>query len=183
MAPFFKSPLIPNIFIVGHSQANVNSVKRALFDRFDKSDEKLSIYKNVRTFPGIKPGDSVLSSDSSIFWTPSLHGVIVKGRKQGCVKKHYGTPKAESPICRKNMAKRFLEILWPFLCDKVKKDEFNEKVQFISTSNMTYQTLKNYCLKLSPEYETLHKEMEIKLGLTSCLTKVPSDRNNFYVST
>ena len=49
---------------------------------------------------------------ASISWnTRGLHAVVVDGRKQGVIKKHFGTEKACVAICRKNMARKFVKIL------------------------------------------------------------------------
>ena len=64
-----------------------------------------------------------------------VHGVIVNGRKQGCIKKHFGTSKAESVLCRKQIAEYFQKLF----CEHFKND-------FIEN----YQDLKNICCEKSP---------------------------------
>ena len=59
----------------------------------------------------------------------------MNGRKQGCIKKHFGTSKAESVLCSKQTAEYFLQVF----CEQFKNDIIEN-----------YQDLKNICCEKSP---------------------------------
>ena len=108
--------------------------------------------------------------DASIFWNKNgIHGVIVNGRKQGCVKKHFGTPRAESALCRKQIARQFYVKF---------QRQFDEKKDVIST----YADLKALCQKMST-FHGKSRENLLKLKLIhekSATTK--NKKNEFKIS-
>ena len=91
-----------------------------------------------------------LSCDASLFWNPLANGVIVQGRKQGCIKKHYGTTKAQSQLCRKAIAVAF-------------KRKFEKDFEGIKT----YQGLKAKCRQSSDLYLPLYDVLNEKFKLNN----------------
>ena len=158
LAGFFEKPLKPKTVIVGHKQTCLGSVKRALFSRFGFPENEIELCKTLEKFE-FESTEEEQSCDASIFWNGNgNHGVVVQGKKLGCIKKHFGTAKAQSPICRLQIAQNFLKNLG----DPDAKFE-------------TYQDLKNNCAKKSSFYTELHAEMSEKLGKTG------SKNNNFAI--
>ena len=119
LSAFFVQPLIPKAIIIGSPQADEESLARAFFTRFGFTKNVELWTTNTTSGDKIKSRENKecngedfddkefsvkgqLACDASIFWNKNqVHGVIVDGRKQGCIKKHFGTPKAESVLCRK----------------------------------------------------------------------------------
>ena len=78
------------------------------------------------------------------------------------MKKHYGTAKAESPLCRKRMASLFLQTF----CSKndlTVGNKFNDLILEKGDNPLIYKLLKERCIKHSLFYSHLHKEMNNKL--------------------
>jgi hypothetical protein len=78
------------------------------------------------------------------------------------VKKHYGTAKAESPLCRKRVASLFLQTF----CNKndlTIGKQYNDLIFEKDDNPLIYKLLKERCIKNSPFYGHLHKEMKNKL--------------------
>ena len=78
------------------------------------------------------------------------------------MKKHYGTAKAESPLCRKRVASLFLQTF----C--IKNDltigkKINDPILEKGDNPLIYKLLKERCKKHSLFYSHLHKEMNNKL--------------------
>ena len=130
-------------------------MRRAFFTRFEFPE-------NVEVWPckGHEFIKGQASCDSSIFWNKNqIHGVIVNGKKQGCIKKHFGTSKAESEVCRKRISQFFYKSFQNYF----KKDI------------ITYEDLKNECSLRSPFYAT-NKEKLLKHNL-----KTKTNKNNFRI--
>ena len=73
---------------------------------------------------------------ASISWnTRGLHAVVVDGRKQGVIKKHFGTEKACVAICRKTMASKFVKI----------SANYNPNILPHSEGPVSYTALKDKC--------------------------------------
>ncbi len=129
LSSLFEKPLLPSSVIVGSKQFNKESLKRALFERFSLNQNEIKIEATKEPF-GHEKQDEKSACDASIYWNAGgYHGAVVKGRKLGCIKKHFGTPKAESDLCRKRIAHLFLQLLSPYL-------SFDQEVG-------TYSELKN----------------------------------------
>jgi len=150
----------------GSEKASLGSLCRALFDRFEFPSNCKVHKTNVPEFDEkntFNRGDENRACDAAIFWNRlPIHGVIVQGRKQGCVKKHYGTSKAESPLCRKRVASLFLQTF----CSKNNLTigkKFNDLKFEKDDEQIIYKVLKERCIKHSPFYGHLHKEMKNKL--------------------
>ena len=78
------------------------------------------------------------------------------------MKKHYGTAKAESPLCRKRVASLFLQTF----CSKndlTVGKKFNDLMLEKGDNPLIYKLLKERCIKHSLFYNHLHKEMNNKL--------------------
>lgn len=83
----------------------LQSLDRALFKRLDS--DKVQLHSSTVPFRFQKK-DSLRPCRNSIAYnTHALNVVVVEGRKQGVVKKHFNTDKAAVAICRKNMARKF----------------------------------------------------------------------------
>lgn len=158
LASLLSQAILPKVIIVGDPQANLDSLQRAFFSRFD-FQPNVEISKTKLVFADGCHDAALISCDSSIFWNVhGLHGVIVEGRKQGCVKKHWGTSRAQSPLCRLNLARKFLQI--------TEGQETN------------YQKLKTDCLQKSHfDYEKRLNEMKAKLNKK----QKQSEKNDFLV--
>lgn len=166
LSVFFAEPLIPKAVIIGSEQANVDSLRRAFFTRFSsgrtfEKEAEILISKNQEFSKGHS------ACDASIFWNKNdVHGVIVNGRKLGCVKKHFGTPRAESALCRKQIAQKFYVKF---------KHKLHEK-EAVSK----YGDLKDLCRKMSP-FHLKCRETLLKLKLIKedqCSNK----KNEFKIS-
>ena len=73
---------------------------------------------------------------ASISWnTKGLHAVVVDGRKQGVIKKHFGTEKASVAISRKNIASKFVKIF----------ANYNPNILPRSEGPASYAALKEKC--------------------------------------
>ena len=144
LAAFIAEPILPKTIIIGNSQTSLESLNRALFTRFNSDNQNITLAKTDLNFHYDKGHE--LSCDASLFWNPSTNGVIVQGRKQGCVKKHYGTSKAQSQVCRKAIAVAF-------------KTKFESEFGGIKT----YQGLKTKCRQSSDFYLPLHNALNEKL--------------------
>merc|ERR1712004_878698 len=134
LAAFIAEPIMPQTIVVGNSQTSLESLNRALFTRFDLDNQNVTLAKTELNFHHDK---DELSCDASLFWNPLTNGVIVQGRKQGCVKKHYGTAKAESPLCRKRIASSFAKLF----CSSNNENSTSQN-NFISFSVKKEQTEK-----------------------------------------
>ena len=144
LAAFIAEPILPKTIIIGNSQTSLESLNRALFTRFDSDNQNITLAKTDLNFHHDKGHE--LSCDASLFWNPLTNGVIVQGRKQGCVKKHYGTSKAQSQLCRKAIAVAF-------------KTKFESEFGGIKT----YQGLKTKCRQSSDFYLPLYNALNEKL--------------------
>ena len=86
LAAFFQRPLIPNTIIVGGAkQTSLNSVQRALFDRFEFTSKNVRLHQTLLQDIDEKmniftKGDETRACDAAIFWNSlPIHGVIVQG--------------------------------------------------------------------------------------------------------
>ena len=147
LAAFIAEPIIPQTIVVGNSQTSLESLNRALFTRFDLDNQNVTLAKTELNFHHDK---DELSCDASLFWNPLTNGVIVQGRKQGCIKKHYGTTKAQSQLCRKAIAVAF-------------KRKFEKDFEGIKT----YQGLKAKCRQSSDFYLPLYDVLNEKFKLNN----------------
>ena len=83
----------------------LQSLDRALFQRLET--EKVQLHSSTVPFKFAK-NDGLRPCRNSIAYNiHALNVVVVEGRKQGVVKKHFNTDKAAVAICRKNMARKF----------------------------------------------------------------------------
>ena len=122
----FLSSLLPNgpilwsSMIFSGTNIDIESVKRSMFGRFTNHDSYLKSVPIIHSsvcFPynknNISPTERQLfPCSSNIAFSQSdkkvlCHDIMVEGRKQGIVKKHFGTPKERVAICRYNVGKRF----------------------------------------------------------------------------
>ena len=130
-------------------------MRRAFFTRFDFPE-----IVEVWTCKGHEFIKGQASCDSSIFWNKNqIHGVIVNGKKQGCIKKHFGTSKAESDICRKRISQLFYKSFQNYFKNDIR----------------TYEDLKSECTLRSPFYVTTNE----KLLIHNLKTK--TNKNNFQI--
>ena len=85
LAPFFQKPLVPHVILLGgngNENASLDSLRRALFDRFEFTSNCM-VKKSFVDFDGknmFNRGDENRACDAAIFWNclPN-HGVIVQG--------------------------------------------------------------------------------------------------------
>jgi tRNA-specific adenosine deaminase 1 len=156
LAAFFPRPLLPDSIIIGSDQFCWQSVSRALFDRFGRK-ASLEIEQTTVDFadgPKAKNRPLSLACDASIFYYNQIQGVIVQGRKQGCIKKHFGTTKAQSPLCRKAIGLAFTDLL-------------GQKMNNLNVEGCTYSELKAKCREQSCFYESQWSLIKAKLAKTN----------------
>ena len=156
LAAFISQPILPQTIIIGNPQTSLESIERALFTRF-------GLHPNVKlakTKLNFHHDKDELACDASLFWNPLTTGVIVQGRKQGCIKKHYGTQKAQSPLCRKAIAVAF-------------KTKFEKWVDFEEIK--TYKGLKAKCRELSNFYLPLQNKLSEKFEKLQMIKSAEKD--------
>ena len=79
------------------------------------------------------------------------HDIMVEGRKQGIIRKHFGTPKERVAICRYNMGKRFKNLALSI--HKNCKDKTSCNMCRSLLNNIHYIDLKIALRNLSGWYE------------------------------
>ena len=158
-------PILWSSMTFSGAQVNRESVKRSMFERFTNHENFLReipiIYSTV-AFPYSKsvanksPGASKLISCSSNIALSQcdkkvlFHDIMVEGRKQGIIKKHFGTPKSRVTICRYNICKRFRKLVRDI--HQNCKDKKQCEMCIMLKENVKYIDFKSGCQKLSDWY-------------------------------
>ena len=165
---FIPEPIVLSAVIIGGSvEFNTEALERAIHTRFHsklpeeiRKDHHLPVVHqsrmNFMEFPQDgKPAPASISGCLS-------HGsfsveVSVNGRKQGATKKNFGKPSARVRICRKNLLKRFLNLIRTF-----EEHGFSSSVK--TSPDGTYSEVK----KLNKDYiqRWLNLKQEVMLGWT-----------------
>ena len=159
----FSGPILWNSIIISGTNVNIESVKRSMFDRFRNNEnflERVPIIHSSATFPYSKrePGSKeheLIPCSSNIAFSQSdkkvlCHDIMVDGRKQGIIKKHFGTPKERVTICRYNICKRFKELVKHIHQDC--PDKTFCKMCNLLSNTMHYKDFKSGSQKLSGWY-------------------------------
>ena len=122
-----QAPILWSTITIGSEQCNIESVNRCLLGRFKNNENllrEIPLLRSDVSFPFSKTNDSksefdanpLIPCSSTIACAQSdgqliFHDVLVNGRKQGVIKKYFGTPKSRVSICPLNFSKRFIKLL------------------------------------------------------------------------
>ena len=193
-----NNPIKVSSVTIGSDQFNVESLQRCLFDRFlEGCKGPLSqiplLHTNVKFQFGRTHAGQVKSiNDAGLFACSNsivhsqcddelvLHEVMVDGRKQGIIKKYFGTPKARVNICRLNLANRYARLLRQIHlgCD-TRECTFCD---FLKDEMVNYRDLKLRCQNQSSWYKN-HIEKFVKFvpGFHEARQSRRSRIDNFYI--
>ena len=115
LASLFSKPVMIDSITIVSELYNQKALDRALKNRFPRDENLMhdvTICQGKSKHDEFVKSDSLQSSPCSIIFSKfSLTEVSVEGRKEGCIKKHFGTIKSRVAICRKSCSERYLKVI------------------------------------------------------------------------